>query len=87
MNLDLSGKVALVAGSSQGIGKEAAIELSKMGAKIVLLARNEDKLKGVLGELDKSLGQEHEYISADFSNPNVLDQKIKKYKISAKKQI
>jgi len=79
MNLDLSGKVALVAGSTQGIGKEAAIQLSKMGAKIVLLARNEEKLKAVLKELDESLGQEHDYISADFSNAEEVDKKIKEY--------
>ena len=45
MNLDLSGKIALVGGSTQGIGKEVAIELSKMGATIILAARNEEKLK------------------------------------------
>ncbi len=79
MNLDLTGKTALVAGSSQGIGKEAAIELSKMGAKVVLLARNEDKLKTVLGELDSSLGQSHEYLVADFSNPENLEKVIQNY--------
>ena len=79
MNLDLIGKVALVAGSTQGIGKQSAIELSKMGAKVILLARNEEKLKASLKDLDNSLGQEHEYISADFSKPDELEKKIKEY--------
>lgn len=79
MNLDLSHKVALVSGSTQGIGKEAAIELSKMGAKIILLARDEEKLRKVIFELDSHLGQQHEYIVADFQNPVELDRKIKEY--------
>jgi 3-oxoacyl-[acyl-carrier protein] reductase len=68
MNLDLRNKTALVCGSSQGIGKASAIELSKMGANIILLARNEDKLKGVLTELASDKGQQHEYRIADFSD-------------------
>ena len=76
MNLDLTGKFALVAGSSQGIGKEAAIELSKMGATIVLLARNEDKLKVVLEEMDSSMGQDHQFLVADFSDADSLKKKV-----------
>lgn len=79
MNLDLAGKTALVAGSTQGIGKEAAIELSKMGAKIVLIARNESKLKEAVKDLDSNLGQDHEYLVADFSQPDKLEKVIKEY--------
>ena len=53
MNLDLSGKTALVCGSTQGIGKATAIALAKMGANIILLSRNEEKLKSVLKGLKK----------------------------------
>ena len=45
MNLSLEGKIAVVCGSSQGIGKSAAIELATLGAKIVLLARNKENLE------------------------------------------
>lgn len=69
MNLDLSGKTALVCGSSQGIGKASAIELSKMGATIILLARNEGRLEEVKKELSSDNGQNHQYKIADFSNP------------------
>lgn len=79
MNLDLAGKLALVAGSTQGIGKEAAIEISKLGAKVVLIARNEDKLKAALKDLDSSLGQEHSYLVADFSKPEDLEKTIKAF--------
>ena len=79
MNLDLTGKVALVAGSTQGIGKEAAIELSKMGATLVLVARNEDKLKAALTDLDSNLGQQHTYLLADFSKPEEVKKTIDGY--------
>lgn len=79
MNLDLTGKTALVAGSSQGIGRQSAIELSKMGARIILLARNEDKLKNVLKDLDSNLGQKHEYLVADFSKPSDLQSSLKSF--------
>ena len=72
MNLDLSGKRAVVCGSTQGIGKASAIELAKLGASITLLARDEAKLKTVLTELDTSSGQQHDYLIADFNHPNDL---------------
>jgi 3-oxoacyl-[acyl-carrier protein] reductase len=79
MNLDLAGKVAVVAGSTQGIGKEAAIELSKMGATIVLLARNEDALKKVQAQLDTELRQHHSYLVADFSKPEELESRLTEF--------
>jgi 3-oxoacyl-[acyl-carrier protein] reductase len=68
MELDLSGKTALVCGSTQGIGKAAAHELALLGAKVCLLARNEEKLKVVCASLPKAHGQKHFYAVADFSN-------------------
>lgn len=72
MNFDLSGKTAVVSGSTQGIGKAAALELAKMGASIVLIARNEDKLKDTVAELNVDQNQTHSYIVADFSKPENL---------------
>ena len=79
MNLDLTGKRAIVCGSSQGIGKAASLELALMGANITLIARNEDSLKEVLSELDTTLRQSHDYIVADFSNPDELKKKVENY--------
>lgn len=45
MNLDLSGKNALVCGSTQGLGLASAIELASLGAEVTLMARNEKKLQ------------------------------------------
>lgn len=69
MNLDLRGKKALVCGSSQGIGKASAIELSELGADVTLLARNKASLENVLHELDTNKSQKHRILLADFSEP------------------
>ena len=74
MNLNLTGKTALVCGSTQGIGKATAIELALLGANVTLIARNEEKLKETVDTLDTTLGQLHRYVVADFSdNQNVKD--------------
>ncbi len=79
MDLSLSNKTALVCGSTQGIGKATALELASLGANIILLARNEDKLKATLTELDSSQGQKHGFLVADFSNPSELKATIQKF--------
>jgi 3-oxoacyl-[acyl-carrier protein] reductase len=77
MDLSLFGKTAVVSGSTQGIGKAAAVEMAKLGANLVLIARNEDKLKDTLSELDAKSGQKHTYLVADFSDPNSLRNVLK----------
>lgn len=79
MNLDLTNKKAFVCGSTQGIGKAAALELSQMGATVTLIARNEEQLKKTKAELSIIKKQEHDYIVADFSNPDELQSKVQKY--------
>jgi len=75
MNLNLKNKNALVCGSTQGIGKAAAMALAELGANITLIARNEEKLKKVLTELPNTY-QNHNYIVADFQNPVDLGEKV-----------
>ena len=79
MNLSLEGKNAFVCGSTQGIGKEAAIELASLGARITLIARSEEELKKVVNELPSNHSQKHDYIVADFSKPNDLRSKAEEY--------
>lgn len=79
MNLDLNNKTAIVCGSTQGIGKATAEELARMGANIILIARNEERLKAVQAELDSSKGQEHTYLVADFSKADELKSKLEAF--------
>lgn len=76
MNLDLTGKTALVCGSTQGIGRASAIELALLGANVVLMARNEETLKATLDELATTKHQQHRYVVADFSQPDAVSKAI-----------
>ena len=76
MNIDLTNKRAVVCGSTQGIGRAIAIELASSGANIILIARNEESLIKVLRELPASKTQNHNFIVADFSEPEKLKRKL-----------
>lgn len=69
LSLDLTGKTALVGGSTQGIGLASAQALASLGARCVLISRNEDKLKVAVTTLDARGGQQHTYLVADYANP------------------
>lgn len=73
--LDLSNKKILITGASSGIGRTAAVYLSKLGAQIVCTGRNEDNLKKTLNLLE---GKEHSYISFDLLHLNEIETLIKK---------
>ena len=79
MNLDLSGKTAIVCGSTQGLGFASAVELALLGANVVLVARNEEKLKETVVKLDTSQKQEHHYLVADFSDVSNVSAAINKF--------
>ena len=72
-------RTAVVCGATQGIGFECATALAKQGIRIVLVARNEEKLKEVLQEMNALNQLNNEYIVADFSKPNVVETAIKKW--------
>ncbi|MCH2214255.1 MAG: SDR family oxidoreductase [Flavobacteriales bacterium] len=80
MDLGLKGKVALVAGSTQGIGKACAIQLAQQGARVILIARNQARLDAVKEELSQYNPQAHSTIAVDFTKPetlkSVLDEKL-----------
>lgn len=75
-NLPLLEKRALVCGSSQGIGLACARELARLGAEVALTARSEKSLAAACRGLDKSAGQKHRWVAADFNNPLVLKEKM-----------
>lgn len=77
--MELQNKLALVCGSTQGIGLETAKLISQRGATITLIARNKEKLKIALGELDTSAQQNHSFLVADFSKPLELKAVIENY--------
>jgi 3-oxoacyl-[acyl-carrier protein] reductase len=79
MNLSLKEKNAVVCGSTQGIGLAIAKELALLGANCTLIARNEGTLKEVIRDLDTSLGQQHNFLIADFSMPEDVRETIEEH--------
>lgn len=77
MQINLTGKNAMVCGASRGIGLSIAKLLASLGAGITLVARNESNLQQLVKDLDTSAGQIHDYIAADFSKPESLKEKVR----------
>ena len=77
MEIDLTGKFALVGGSTDGIGKAIATRLAASGASVCIMARNKSKLEKVVNELDTSRNQKHKFLEVDFSNYNLFSKSIK----------
>lgn len=70
----LENKVIIVTGASSGIGAQCAIDCSKMGAKVVLVARNEERLKQTLSLME---GEGHWVLPLDLSTSEGLKEAIK----------
>lgn len=66
----LEGKTILVVGASSGMGREIAIECSKMGAKMIVSSRNEQKLKNVVAEMD---GKDHLVLPVDLTKQDEIE--------------
>lgn len=69
----LKGKTILITGASSGIGKSAAIECSKMGANVIITARNGTKLSQLMNELE---GNSHRMVLCDLSNEADIDKMV-----------
>lgn len=76
MDLDLSGRHALVCGASSGIGRAAAVELAGLGATITVLARRNDQLQGLRPILKNAGAGETHAIAADLEHRDELREKV-----------
>lgn len=69
----LKGKTILVTGASSGIGQETAIQCSKFGAKVIITARNEERLKETMSQLE---GEGHQMIMAELTNQEDIERLV-----------
>lgn len=76
MNLDLTGRTAIVCGSTQGLGYASAVELALLGCTVVLMARNEVKLQEAVASLPTPAAQQHSYLVADFADTAAVEAAI-----------
>jgi 3-oxoacyl-[acyl-carrier protein] reductase len=65
--MNLEGRVALVTGASQGIGRACAWKLAKCGARVALVARNQQKLEDLAREIAEAGGSARAFV-ADVEN-------------------
>lgn len=73
----LENKTILITGASSGIGRQCAIDCSKMGAKVVLVARNEERLKETLSQMEGDGHILKSFDLTDFDNlPNYVSEII-----------
>ena len=86
LNQDELGRVAVITGSSKGIGKAIALEFASKGYNVVLNARDERELSEALNDIRKSLEGNKErvtYLAGDISQENVctslIDHTIKTF--------
>ncbi|XP_073822521.1 hydroxysteroid dehydrogenase-like protein 1 [Musca autumnalis] len=70
------GKWAAITGSTDGIGRAYARELARIGFNIVLIARNEERLKQTANEIEKEFGVEVFTVNADFSQGPGIYEKL-----------
>lgn len=68
MDIDLSGKNALVGGSSKGIGRAIAERLARSGANVTLMARTAPLLSEIVAVLPTDKNQTHRYLVVDFND-------------------
>lgn len=65
--MDLKGKIMLVTGATNGIGRVTARELARLGAQVTLLSRNAEKCARVAEEIRRDTGTPVDYLAADLS--------------------
>jgi 3-oxoacyl-[acyl-carrier protein] reductase len=70
MDLGLKGKVAIVAGASQGMGRAAAMGFAREGARVAICARGEAALNEAAAAIRKQTGGEVLAMAADMSKPD-----------------
>ena len=73
MDLNLTGKAAVVTGGSLGIGRAIAAELAAEHADVLIVARNAERLEAAAQEISKSSGRRVVACAGDMTQPGDVE--------------
>ena len=73
MDLGLKGKVALVAASTNGLGKATAMALASEGTEVIVNGRDKQNISDTVGEMKTKTGQSPFAVQADVTKPDDVD--------------
>ena len=78
MDLGLKGKVAIITGGSEGIGKAAAKSLAAEGANVIIFARRQERLDNASKEILDATGANITTVSGDVTKPKDIEGAVQK---------
>ncbi len=74
--MSLEGKHIFITGASSGIGKQCALQASYLGARVTIVARNEEKLKQTISQMEQC--EKHTFYVADLSQTDMIEDLVKR---------
>ena len=77
---DLTGKIIIITGSSDGIGLEAAKDLLRSNAKVIFACRNKNKTEGIINTLPENLRKNAIFEQLDLSSFKSIENFVKEVK-------
>lgn len=81
MGQSMKGKVCMITGANSGLGKVTALELAKMGAKVVMVCRSKERGETARQEIIKASGNENvELMLADLSSLEQIRKLVSDFK-------
>ena len=74
--MPLKGKVVLVTGSTDGLGREVALRSAALGANVIVHGRNQERGKAVVAEIEKLGRGGAKFYAADFASMEAVRQSM-----------
>lgn len=81
MDLGISGRVAVVTAASRGLGKACATELAAEGARVMINARDRERLSGAADEIQSAVGHEVAALAGDVTDEGYVRELIAETKL------
>lgn len=73
--MELTGKHVLITGGSSGIGRQCAVQASRLGARVTLISRREEKLQETIRQMERP--EEHAYYPFDLYETDKIEELVK----------